>query len=167
MLWSTVSPGIKAIPALPGFSSPKTTRRSPDLIWNRSRAFLGRTICPRSPTLTVPKRCLPLGGIGIFPIWLQPVLSRPLFPLLPPENIYDTGAGQLSSEKSDLFVFSCISNLLAHIIPCLCYISTNRNKQKMCVLVAVASNIRNSSAPLNRYMQNPFKIACGNGILHS
>ena len=26
---------------------------------------------------------------------------------------------------------------------------------------------RNSSALLNRYMQNPFKIACGDGILHS
>ena len=31
----------------------------------------------------------------------------------------------------------------------------------------LVSFIRNSSALLNRYMQNPFKIACGDGILHS
>jgi len=29
------------------------------------------------------------------------------------------------------------------------------------------SNLRNSSALLNRYMQNPLKIAFGDGILHS
>src|SRR5699024_103726 len=54
---------MSAIPGCSGFSSPKTTSLSPGLIPNTSLACLGRTICPRSPTRTVPNRCLPLGGM--------------------------------------------------------------------------------------------------------
>lgn len=52
------------MPAVPGLVSPSTTSVSPRPRWNSSRARLGMTTCPRSPSCTTPKTCLPLGGGG-------------------------------------------------------------------------------------------------------
>lgn len=43
------------VTAIPHFSSPRTIIVSPARIWNTSLASFGMTICPRSPTFTVPK----------------------------------------------------------------------------------------------------------------
>ena len=48
--------------ARPRSSSPSNNNSSPGSMPNTSRARFGMTICPRSPTRTEPKMCLPRGG---------------------------------------------------------------------------------------------------------
>ena len=59
--------------AMPCSSSPRISRLSPGCMSNIFRAFAGMTICPLSPTFTMPKMCFPLGGTS------SPKFSRSVF----------------------------------------------------------------------------------------
>lgn len=59
--------------AMPCSSSPRISRLSPGCMSNIFRAFAGMTICPLSPTFTMPKTCFPLGGTS------NPKFSRSVF----------------------------------------------------------------------------------------
>ncbi len=55
------------------FLVPKDQQIIPGCMSNIFRAFAGMTICPLSPTFTMPKTCFPLGGTS------SPKFSRSVF----------------------------------------------------------------------------------------